>query len=529
MAEKETVVLNISSDEESGWGNSVDACGGGCGGGGGGGQDDSDDDVMVVDEIIAKPKLKVTKSLVKSVNNVEVFDDDECVILDGDPDKSVQVKNDRGEGGDDSDELLVISEKGQVACRDYPHARHLCVKYPFSCTRHEWHCDLCHCYVCDSLAPCVYWRTRLHCHATDKEEFWKAQRRSSKINDQTPPVTPRLRLKKNDKTPPMTPGLPDASLSMGLRPPCQTPLLHSNPLLQNQLLLTKATPQLYSVPTNNGTRNIASHGRNQRRSRHYMRNKVEQLLVSRQLRSVPNKLISGDRRCNVGNAGTPFISPVPSERTGTNCNKSSRINYGNQFPRSHCRVAGLESCGGVTPVLNTYQDSSLVNVNGTSLMSNLSPQTNRFSRTANHTRQRQIFPQIYGSTVNTNSSGPQHQLSSQIDTGFKFTNPMPTQPWVATHPNWDCPFDSSFPFQAQATPSSNGAKISQDPIHSEPLVNLGNFSNHCESGIPSQPNALQQGNGTQSTLRSNSTDFAFSGDYPAGHSNQTHPVRYNQL
>lgn len=46
----------------------------------------------------------------------------------------------------------------------------------------------CHCYVCDSLAPCVNWITRIssadHCHATDKDEFWKALRGSKKKNDQ---------------------------------------------------------------------------------------------------------------------------------------------------------------------------------------------------------------------------------------------------------------------------------------------------------------------------------------------------------
>lgn len=29
----------------------------------------------------------------------------------------------------------------QIACRDYPHPRHLCVKHPFSSTPHDRHCD----------------------------------------------------------------------------------------------------------------------------------------------------------------------------------------------------------------------------------------------------------------------------------------------------------------------------------------------------------------------------------------------------
>uniref|UniRef100_A0A2P2J7D2 Uncharacterized protein MANES_13G038700 n=1 Tax=Rhizophora mucronata TaxID=61149 RepID=A0A2P2J7D2_RHIMU len=92
----------------------------------------------------------------------------------------------------------------QIACRDYPHPRHLCAKFPFSSTQHDRHCDLCHCYVCDSLAPCAYWGTGVssmdHCHAIDKQEMWKnlrenfrrrknAQLLGSKFTDNPLPVT----------------------------------------------------------------------------------------------------------------------------------------------------------------------------------------------------------------------------------------------------------------------------------------------------------------------------------------------------
>nr|GMD25143.1 glycine-rich cell wall structural protein 1.8 [Ipomoea batatas] len=66
-------------------------------------------------------------------------DSDDCVILEEDPDKPVKVVNEKVDN--DSDDLLVVSEKGQVACRDYPHPRHLCVKFPFATTPHESHCD----------------------------------------------------------------------------------------------------------------------------------------------------------------------------------------------------------------------------------------------------------------------------------------------------------------------------------------------------------------------------------------------------
>lgn len=134
MAEDNSVVvLDVSSDDDAGWGDGVAACGGDGDGGGGGvvGRDDGDwiseildevdkekddsDDVVVVGEVIVKPKLRVSKTLVKCVTNFNNGgeDDDECVVLDGDPDKPVPTQNDKGVD-DDSDDLLLVSEKGPV-------------------------------------------------------------------------------------------------------------------------------------------------------------------------------------------------------------------------------------------------------------------------------------------------------------------------------------------------------------------------------------------------------------------------------
>ncbi|KAB2602022.1 hypothetical protein D8674_003027 [Pyrus ussuriensis x Pyrus communis] len=141
---------------------------------------DDSDDVVVISEVNSKPRQKSSKRTVAD-------DDDDCLVLDGNPDKPVLVVENSGSG---SDELLVVGETGQVACRDYPHPRHLCAKFPFKTTQHENHCDLCHCYVCDSLAPCVYWSTGgsnfNHCHATDKEESWRILRKKFK----TPKIAP---------------------------------------------------------------------------------------------------------------------------------------------------------------------------------------------------------------------------------------------------------------------------------------------------------------------------------------------------
>lgn len=108
---------------------------------------------------------------------------DECCILDFDPEKIVAVSETIE---NESEDLTVTAERGHVACRDYPHSRHCCVSFPFNSTPHEKHCALCHCYVCDKPAPCLTWGQGKsmtdHCHASDKEEKWKKLRHSYKLN-----------------------------------------------------------------------------------------------------------------------------------------------------------------------------------------------------------------------------------------------------------------------------------------------------------------------------------------------------------
>ncbi|KAI4378587.1 hypothetical protein MLD38_016047 [Melastoma candidum] len=112
--------------------------------------------------------------------------DDDCLVLDGDPEKLVSVPCNQGNGDESEvEDLVVVGETGQVACRDYPHSRHDCIKFPFNTTPHVEHCDLCHCYVCDSPAPCIYWGTGVsnsdHCHGTDKDGDWKVRRKEFKL------------------------------------------------------------------------------------------------------------------------------------------------------------------------------------------------------------------------------------------------------------------------------------------------------------------------------------------------------------
>ncbi|GAB2247992.1 hypothetical protein Droror1_Dr00007874 [Drosera rotundifolia] len=114
-------------------------------------------------------------------------DDEYCVILDSDPNK---MSFEAVDVGDKFDGLAILDAKGQVACRDYPHSRDQCAKFPFDSTPHECHCDLCHCYACDSPAPCACWGSGTldsdHCHATHNAASWKLVRSRVSMLKATP-------------------------------------------------------------------------------------------------------------------------------------------------------------------------------------------------------------------------------------------------------------------------------------------------------------------------------------------------------
>lgn len=91
----------------------------------------------------------------------------------------------------------------------------------------------CHCYVCDSLAPCVHWGTGVstidHCHATDKQETWKNQRKIYRTGKEAPVPVSKL----PDVTVPMALPLLNHVGSLDIVPHNQS--LTHNPMLQNQV------------------------------------------------------------------------------------------------------------------------------------------------------------------------------------------------------------------------------------------------------------------------------------------------------
>ncbi|CAN8248234.1 unnamed protein product [Cochlearia groenlandica] len=117
---------------------------------------------LLVEEVVTSLKGILCLKTSKYIKTIEKTED--CFILDFDPFDPVDIK--KLSVSNDKD-LAIIHEKGQVACRDYPHPRHLCLNYPFGSTPNVLHCDMCYCYVCDKPAPCAQWKSS-HCDVSEK-------------------------------------------------------------------------------------------------------------------------------------------------------------------------------------------------------------------------------------------------------------------------------------------------------------------------------------------------------------------------
>ncbi|XP_047180078.1 uncharacterized protein LOC124846776 [Vigna umbellata] len=291
--------------------------------------EESDDSVKIV-EIREKPELKSKSSTLAVKDLGDDDDDDDCVLLESDPENGVASVEEEANGSDD---LFVIGEKGQIACRDFPHARYLCATLPFSSTPHEKQCKQCHCYVCDSPAPCLKWGTGAlssdHCHAIRGTELWEVQRKNFKLglSSSIPASTnfgTSLRpghLQRNEFVPPGVVNLSPNSVLPNQAPRstamCAVPSLNSIPQIQasrptinhfhttalpyssvqNQVSRPISTPIMTPTP-NVAMPNGASHGRL------LLRNRVQPPSVPRPVLGVCSHTIQKGR----GNGGSSFRS-----------------------------------------------------------------------------------------------------------------------------------------------------------------------------------------------------------------------------
>ncbi|CAL5432539.1 unnamed protein product [Camellia sinensis] len=466
---------------------------------------DDSDEVVVVSEVVANHKQRSSKSSSVAAAKPKDLDDD-CVVLEGDPDKPVAIEIENNTEGD-SDDLSIVGEKGQIACRDYPHARHLCAKFPFTSSLHERHCPQCHCYVCDSLAPCVNWgngTSRIdHCHATDKDEFWKFQRQSFKQGNKAPLPVPKF---------------PDTSLSIR-PPPTITQLQPKNQISRS------ATIRACSMPTSFGVPNITDQGRSQQSV--YVRNKFHPDLVSRQLLSTRNNIIRRDRR--FGNSGPPYINShtifkraAGSTRVALATNRtrygSSDNNYATQFSRNPSPVAASNDNNPTR-----WRDLSSGMISDSEAYQNLSQQNT-------------------GSSLE-NSVPSQPLLSSHPNMGSVFLNSVPSGPRLSSQPNIGCSFVDSVPSPQVSSQPSMGSNF-ENPLSCQPQVSSRpNMGSSFVYPVPSQPQVyssqpipaandgqygFQQVNETQSAVDPSFSDFDSSWVAPTGcQSNQ--PLADNSL
>ncbi|XVE78011.1 hypothetical protein DITRI_Ditri13aG0110000 [Diplodiscus trichospermus] len=270
---------------------------------------DDPDEVLVVGEV--NPNKK-SNSLNSSVRKVVDEDDDDCVVLEGDPDKALSDVNDPQE---DSDELLIVGQKGEIACRDFAHPRHDCARFPFSSTSHEQHCELCHCFVCDTRAPCRFWGSGIcrtdHCHATDKEEMWKTLRKNLRLGRCVPIPIPVAKAPVTSQSTAM-PQLNQAPrrdiirLTAGNQVSRLTPnpiraagnCIPQNHVRRPSIFRACSSSSRYGIPFNPsvGGRNVLNKSTMQPRS------------VPQQLLGVRNTVIRRDRGINISNLGSQFVS-----------------------------------------------------------------------------------------------------------------------------------------------------------------------------------------------------------------------------
>lgn len=512
----EAVIFDLSSDEDVGWGQNL-----------GDADDDCDrvedckwiqdffnddsDDVVVVSEVVVKPKDRKLK--IHNNGYVKDFDvDDDCVILDGDPDKVVEGQKTRTDlEQSDSDELVVVGETGQVACRDYPHPRDLCAKFSFTSTAHEQYCSQCHCYVCDSPAPCPQWGTGIsssdHCHATGKAGFWNQQRDSLKKRRQTDSTVSKVpcTFMQTNQSRASTPRIyhhhiPEAQVSMSAPissiqyRTSQTQVPRPAPTSQLQYRTSQAqTPRLASVqPCTTAT--IKTPSIRGQRSVSLMPKDMQPALTSLQKHSIGNNVLSRDRRHTVGSLG----------------------------PRVNVPTAVFKRRGSAGVALASVQRNGYLNkAQGYKYMRNPASvaapgnNTTAIPLESNESNNRQPSPQQYMQTLPSNLSSqpsvaipstyPVHTqplLSSQLSAGNVLLNP-PFQPQILSQqayvggtvlkPNSSQPRVSSQPIK---TNSFGNRVFSAPPVHSQP--------NHASDGCL---NVFQQQNQTTNFEDTSFPDF----------------------
>ncbi|KAM0891772.1 hypothetical protein ACQ4PT_026157 [Festuca glaucescens] len=135
------------------------------------------------------PRNKKGKSAGIRGVKYEDGEDDDCVVLDGDPHRPTVVAGSKGRsaGAGASDEVEIVAVKGEIA---YANS-----SIVFSVIQN----------IPSDLTPCKYWGKGLsnddHCHATDKETKWKTLRQALKCKNRSASYPEKHRNVVNPTTP----------------------------------------------------------------------------------------------------------------------------------------------------------------------------------------------------------------------------------------------------------------------------------------------------------------------------------------
>ncbi|XP_022758553.1 uncharacterized protein LOC111305356 isoform X2 [Durio zibethinus] len=237
---------------------------------------DDPDEVVVVGEV---NPIRKSKSSNSSIRKVVDEDDDDCVVLECDPDKALSDVNDPRE---DSDELLIVGQKGQ-----------------------------CHCFVCDTRAPCRFWGSDScntdHCHATDKEQMWKALRKNFRLVGNVPIEVANAPVTSHSTALPQLNQDPSCDIIWstmqnqvsGLTPTrAARNCIPQNHVPKPSIIRACSSSSRYGNPYNPslGSRPVLNKSIMQPRS------------VSQQLLGVHNTVIRRDRGIKISNLGSQFVS-----------------------------------------------------------------------------------------------------------------------------------------------------------------------------------------------------------------------------
>ncbi|KAK4366146.1 hypothetical protein RND71_014026 [Anisodus tanguticus] len=370
-----------------------------------------------------------------------------------------------------------------IACRDYPHPRHLCAKFPFGSTPHERHCDQCHCYVCDTLAPCVYWSTGIssvaHCHATDKDKFWKAQRQSTRKSDKALPLVTPGRDTSVSVPPPVANQAPGFIPRLTNYYPPQNQTFRQAPIRPCSMTSSPGLP--------NSTRQRST----------ALRDKFHNHAVSLQLRNASINVNPSYKRHNVGHLGPQFFtirtafkragSPVQAFATDRSGYNSSNTCSVPQLGRPHCPTARWQVPCGSRPVgSNKYIASSQHNAGilCASAVSN-QPQLHR-------------QPGLVGVCANYVPMGP--QIPSEPNAGILDANAASSQHQLPRQPAFVGAFANYAPMEPEILSQSSAGVVGANAISRQSqlprqpsLVGVsGNFA-LMEPEMPSQPGAGMRG------------------------------------